>query len=426
MAIIDLVQWSPQGKSTIFAHKFNESNLSTYTQLVVQESQEAVLFSKGQIIGKFGPGKHTLNTENLPVLRHLFGIPFGGKNPFIAEVWFVNKIQPYNIPWDIDRMAIHDADYNTQLPLTAKGKYGLRVIDPEKFLIKIVGTRNDFTQDDLTEHFQGEFTTKTKTKILQHIQSNQIGYKSISASLDDISNQVRMSMIPFWDDLGMELTKFYITSIDIDESTPEGRRILDSITQQSTMSITGHTWQQEKMFGVANNAVDGLGEGTGGLIGGLLAINMMGGMGGSTGVGSGMMNPQYNQPTFGSNRTDMRGTNSELQSGQNQSIRDVYCSNCAKKFPSNHRFCPHCGDKYHPCPKCGTDNDANAKRCVSCGTLLLEEMGNCPHCNSSLIPGSSFCVNCGKQVVMSGQCSRCGTTLQANIKFCPSCGNKRQ
>ena len=62
MAIIDLVKWTPQGNKTIYAWRFQETNLSTYTQLIVQESQEAVLFSKGKIIAKFGPGKHTLNT----------------------------------------------------------------------------------------------------------------------------------------------------------------------------------------------------------------------------------------------------------------------------------------------------------------------------------------------------------------------------
>lgn len=73
MAIIDLVRWQPQGGPTIYAYRFPETNLSTYTQLLVSESQEAVLFSKGQLMGKFGPGKHTLNTENLPILRSLSG-----------------------------------------------------------------------------------------------------------------------------------------------------------------------------------------------------------------------------------------------------------------------------------------------------------------------------------------------------------------
>ena len=52
-----------------------------------------------------------------------------GKNPFTAEVWFVNKLQPYNIDWEIDRMDIHDADYNTGIPLIANGRYGLKIND---------------------------------------------------------------------------------------------------------------------------------------------------------------------------------------------------------------------------------------------------------------------------------------------------------
>ena len=105
MALIDVAFWDDSssgyaGDGPLFAWKFPESNLSTFTQLVVRESQEAVLFTKGQLLGKFGPGKHTLNTENLPLLRSLFGLPFGGKNPFTAEIWFVNKVAPLNIDWD--------------------------------------------------------------------------------------------------------------------------------------------------------------------------------------------------------------------------------------------------------------------------------------------------------------------------------------
>lgn len=432
MAIIDLVKWSPaEYKSfrkdnssweykTIYAYRFPESNLSTYTQLIVQESQEAVLFSKGQIIGKFGPGKHTLNTENLPLLRHFYGIPFGQKNPFTAEVWFVNMLQPYNIDWKTDSMSIHDADYNTQLPLVSKGRYGLKVKDAEKFLIRIVGTKDEFTQDDLTDQFFGEFSTKTKSTILQFMLKHRIGFKSISAHLDDLSQYLKGIMLPFWKNLGLDLTQFYITSIDIDTSTETGRKVAEAISQQSTMSITGHTWQQEEMFKTANNAVDSFGSGNGGLLGGLMAINMMGGMGSSTGTG--MIQPQYNQPTFGGNNLGSQG-----QSGQQQvpQIREVYCSNCSKKFSSSHKFCPHCGDPYNPCPKCGTDNDQNSKRCVSCGTPLQTESGLCPHCNAPLATGATFCGNCGKQVLSEDKCSRCGTPLHPGIKFCPKCGNKR-
>ncbi|MDR1121718.1 MAG: SPFH domain-containing protein [Dysgonamonadaceae bacterium] len=424
MAIIDLVRWSPQGSKTIYAWRFPETNLSTYTQLIVQESQEAVLFSKGQIVGKFGPGKHTLNTENLPILRNLFGIPFGGKNPFTAEVWFVNKTTPYNIDWETDKMAIHDPDYNTQLPLVSLGRYGLKITDAEKFLVKIVGTKTEFTQDDLTDQFLGEFSTKTKSTILQFMLKHRIGFKSISAYLDQLSEFLKSTMAAFWENLGLDLTQFYITSIDIDTSTENGRRVADAIAQQSSMSITGHTWQQEQMFNTANNAVDSFGNSNGGLIGGLMAMNMMGGMGGGGAVGGGMMQPQFNQPSFGGNNQGFQGQPVQQEP---QSIKMVFCSNCAKKYPNTTRFCPHCGDPYNPCPTCGTDNAENARRCVSCGTPLTGGVGGnvCPNCNAPMQPGATFCGNCGKQVGGGDNCSRCGTAMPPNVKFCPKCGNKR-
>ena len=430
MALVDLVRWAPQGDTNIFAWRFPETNLSTLTQLIVQESQEAILFSKGQIAGKFGPGKHTLSTENLPVIRRLYGIPFGGKNPFTAEVWYVNKLQPYNLPWSIDRMTIHDIDYNTQLPLTASGQYGLRVIDSEKFLVKVVGPKSGFTQDDLTEQFRGEFTTKVKSLILQYMHANHVGFKNISAFLDSISDHLRNTMQPFWENLGLELTGFYVSTIEIDDSTADGKRVKDAIAQQTTMSITGHTWQQEQMFDTAQQAIDGFttgmsAGGTGGLLGGLMAINMMNGMtsgGMGAGVAQGMMQPQYNQGNFGGNQA----YGQPQQHPQQAQIKMVYCSNCSKKFPSNMQFCPNCGDPYNPCPKCGTDNDKNAKRCISCGTHLQGGSSQtCPNCNMPLAPGSTFCGNCGTRLVSNDVCTRCGSVLPPGVKFCPVCGNKR-
>ncbi|HOX79328.1 MAG TPA: SPFH domain-containing protein [Bacteroidales bacterium] len=417
MAIIDLVRWAPQGDRTIYAFRFPETNLSTYTQLIVQESQEAILFSKGQIVGKFGPGKHTLSTENLPILRNLFGLPFGGKNPFTAEIWFINKLQPYNIDWQIDRMDIHDADYNTGIPLVAKGRYGLRINDSERFLVKIVGPKESFDEFDLTDQFSGEFHTKTKSTIMQFMLNNGIGLKKISAFLDNISEHLRDIMLPFWENLGFELTRFYVTSIEVDGTTEVGKRILDALSRQSAQAIGGYTWQQSQAFEVAKDAVDGLSNSSNGLLGAVIASNMMGGLGG----GGGMMNPQYNQPTFGPAGQGQQGPQAGQPAAQ---IKDVYCSNCSKKFASNLRFCPFCGDEYNPCPKCGTDNDKSAKKCVSCGTALASGSGFCPNCNSPLVPGSAFCANCGRPVA-EDKCTRCGASLTPNVKFCPKCGQKR-
>lgn len=434
MAIIDCVRWSPQSRENIFAWRYPETNLSTATNLIVQESQVALLFSKGELMGKFGPGRHVLNTENLPILRYLYGIPFGGKNPFSAEVWFVNMTQPYNIGWQIDRMSIHDADYDTMLPLTASGQYGLKVLDPEKFLIKVVGTKHVFTEGDMTSQFAGEFTTKVKSIIMQFMLQNHIGLKEISAHLDEMSQHLRNMMFPFWQELGLDLTKFYVSTIEIDDSTPDGRQVKEALAQQTTQKITGRTWQQEQMFGTANNAIDAvssMGGGNGGLLGGLMAINMMNSMGSSMGGGMGgaMMAPQYQQPSFGGNHAGGMAQGPQGVPGQQGGGRLIYCAGCSKRFSNDKAYCPHCGKKYNPCPSCGSDNDPDAKRCVSCGFRFAgQSAGACANCGTQLAPGAKFCSTCGAPAPQAGGadvCSRCGSPMGPSEKFCPRCGNRR-
>lgn len=436
MALIDLASYKPKGNELVFAYRYPQTNLSTYTQLVVYESQEALFFSKGQLMGKFGPGKHTLTTENLPLLRSLYGIPFGGKNPFTAEIWIVNKLLPTNLPWNVDRMTIHDADYNTQLPLTASGQYGIRISDSERFLINLVGTKDVFTDADMTSQMRGEFTTKTKSAIMKFMMQNNVGFKRISAFLDELSSYAKEQISDYWRTYGIDLTKFYISTIEIDDSTPDGKLVKDSIAQQASMSITGHSWQQEKTFDLANNAVDQFSSmsGSGGLLGSLMALNMMNGMGGGAGLASSMGQPVYNQPTFSGTNPNPTQTIPPNGGMSGMGARLIYCWNCSKKRYSNERFCPQCGSEYTPCPRCGADNSPKAKRCTSCGTPLQSDgpqggaMANCPRCGAGLMPGAKFCPSCGASVaatIDANVCAQCGSPMAPGAKFCPNCGHKR-
>lgn len=433
MALIDCASWKPQSDEFVFAYRFPQTNLSTYTQLIVYESQEALLFSKGQLMGKFGPGKHTLDTENLPMLRTLFGIPFGGKNPFTAEVWIINKLCPANLYWEIGGMPVHDADYQTMLPLKASGQYGIQVADSERFMIKMVGTEDVFTESDMLSQAYGEFSSKSKSAIIQFMTSQRIGFKTVSAHLDAISGYIKPFLKPFWDDYGLSMTRFYINDIAIDTSTPEGRKVSEAIASQASMSITGHSWQQEQMFGMANNAVDQMGGAAGGngLLAGLVAMNMMGGMGGGGGMAAGMMQTQYNQPTFGGAPAGPQGAVPPQPDGlgAQQPVKQIYCAACSQKHLSTERFCPHCGSEYNPCPKCGSDNPKGARRCVSCGTALQSTAAAtaCHACGAPVTPGAAFCPQCGAPQGAAPQgnlCSRCGAPVTPGTKFCPKCGQK--
>ena len=392
MALIDVVEWSPQNNAE-FAYRFPHSNLSTGTQLIVHESQEAVFFSKGQIIGKFGAGTHTLSTQNIPLLRNLFGIPFGGKNPFVAEVWFVNKTAPLNIDWTTTTMRYLDPDYGQMLPLIAKGRYGLRVTDAERFLVKLVGTMRSFTSAELTDHFKGAMISKTNSTILAFMNANRVGINSIAMHLDDLSQFIKQPMAEFWEEYGFSLDGFYITEVNLDMSTPEGRKISEAMSDRSAQAIAGYTWQQKQSFEVAGNAVNNSSPM------GMLGVAMMTGAFSGNNSGSAMMQtPPQNQYAF----------NNQNQPAQNYGAapritrREVFCSNCSKKFSVDSAFCPHCGNRYNPCPSCGADNSPNSSRCATCGTFLTSNN------------------------VSENVCFKCHSPVQLGLKFCPKCGNKLQ
>jgi len=390
MAFIDLVEWN-DARNDIFAWKFgqnNNNNLSTFTQLIVRESQEAVLFSKGQILGKFAPGKHTLNTENLPLLRNFFGIPFGGKNPFTAEVWFVNKTAPLTIDWNTDTMRFRDPEYGEMVPLAAEGRYGLKVEDAERFLVQLVGTLTQFTAADLTNHFIGPLVSKTKSSIIAFMQANQVGITTISARLDDLSKFIQEPLKEFWETYGMLLTGYYITKVDLDTSTEDGKKIAAALSDRSAQNIAGYTWQQKQGFGVANNALSGGSDM--GILGAAVMTGMLGG-GGGAGIGQAMMQPPQQAGGI-------------YPAGVNPAAgrKEVFCAKCAKKYSTTSNFCPFCGNKYNPCPRCGSDNLEGSKRCVSCGTAIES----------------------AQQGGFGNVCSRCGQPAVPGVKFCPGCGNK--
>ena len=431
MALIDCASWKPKSDEFVFAYRFPQTNLSTYTQLIVYESQEALLFSKGQLMGKFGPGKHTLDTENLPILRSLFGIPFGGKNPFTAEVWIINKLYPANLSWAVRSMTVHDADYQTMLPLQAKGQYGLTVSDSEKFMLKMVGTKDVFTESDMLSQAYGEFSSKSKSAIIQFMTAQRVGFKSISGHLDSLSQYLKTNLLPFWEEYGLTMTKFYVNDISIDTSTPEGKKVSEALASQASMSITGHSWQQEQMFDMANNAVEQIGNASGGngLLAGIMAMNLMGGSAIGGGMAGGMMKTHNNQPTFSGSQQGMGMPQGGMQSMNHQmTVKEIYCANCAKKHLTTEKFCPHCGSEYNPCPKCDSDNPKTARRCVSCGVSLQQQaMSVCRSCGGQLAPGSAFCSQCGAQqnvVPMGNICSRCGAAIPPSSKFCSKCGQK--
>ena len=110
MSIIDVIKY--EGNNDTFVWKHPEEDFNTLSQLIVHESQEAVLFLNGQALDLFGPGRHTLHTQNIPLLSKLINLPMSGESPFHCEVYFVNKAEKMAIKWGMGNVNYLDPTHN--------------------------------------------------------------------------------------------------------------------------------------------------------------------------------------------------------------------------------------------------------------------------------------------------------------------------
>ena len=63
-----------EGDNKTFIWKHPTKDFVTGSQLIVHESQEAIFMQDGKVMDKFGPGRFTLTTANLPVISSLMKI----------------------------------------------------------------------------------------------------------------------------------------------------------------------------------------------------------------------------------------------------------------------------------------------------------------------------------------------------------------
>lgn len=195
--IADVIKYEGDNSTFIWKHPCEDFN--TLTQLIVHESQEAVFFMNGQALDLFGPGRYTLETQNIPKIGKLLNRTVGDKTPFHCEVYFINKTEQMAIKWGTDsKIQYVDPTYRFPISIGASGEMSLRVQDSRRLLIKLVGTESFLGQQQLTGFFRAFLMTRVKTYIAQVIRTNSVNIFEIDENLTAFSenlHKLRFSLI---------------------------------------------------------------------------------------------------------------------------------------------------------------------------------------------------------------------------------------
>jgi membrane protease subunit (stomatin/prohibitin family) len=288
MALIDVVKWDEPGDLLVW--KFPNTELSTATQLIVNESQEALLFKDGQRCDTFGAGRYTLSTKNIPILNKLINLPFGGNSPFAAEVWFVNRTIALDIKWGTRvPIQLEDPQYGVVVPVRAFGQFGIQIDDAGKFVTKLVGATSTFTRDALDGHFQGLLMSRIKVAISQAMVKESIGILEISSELITLGNKVQEALMPEFSEYGVSFKAFTIMSINVPEDDESFMMLKTAKSDAARRKIEGISYQQERSFDVMEAAAGNEGGMAGNLMGAGMGLGLGMGIGGQASQLAGQM-----------------------------------------------------------------------------------------------------------------------------------------
>src|SRR6202022_2086035 len=149
---IDIIEFLDDSRDTL-SYRFpdNDQEIKNGAQLIVRESQMAQFVYLGEFGDAFGPGKHTLTTDNIPILTTLKGWKYGLHSPFKADVYFVNTRLFTGNKWGTaNPIMLRDPDFGV-VRVRAYGTYDFHVVDPKLFLKEVAGTDDHFRLDEFAD-----------------------------------------------------------------------------------------------------------------------------------------------------------------------------------------------------------------------------------------------------------------------------------
>lgn len=263
MAIAEVIKF--EGPQDALVWKFPVEDFNATSQLIVDETHEALLVVNGNAADLFTAGRRTLSVPNIPIARKLIEIPTGGDSPFPCKVFFINKVHQMDLLWGTQGpIALEDPLYDIFMHVMANGSMSISVSESRKFMLKMVGFRDRFDPEDLISKFRGIISSHVKDCISKIMINGMLSYFMMNANLFELSGVIKERLDAIFDEYGIKIQYFNIETIEVPEA--DYKKVSEAKERRTSRMIEGYTWQEERQMMIAEKFAGN--EGTMGNVGG--------------------------------------------------------------------------------------------------------------------------------------------------------------
>ena len=457
--LTSIIKYEGDNETLVWKHPIEDFNLGS--QLIVHESQEAIFFRDGQALDLFGPGRYTLETQQLPILEKLYQLPTDTEGTFHSEVYFVNLATQMGIKWGTDsKVRLFDPMTGMHVELGASGEFSVRVVNSRKLLVKLVGTTGELRQEQLLGGngkglFRALAMTQVKSCLAAAIRENAINILEIDERLAELSEALRQRINPKLSEYGLEMPEFYVSRVVTPDDDPNFRRMKEQFAEaylnvrQEQIRKSVATAEAERKAVEAQTAarmkiIGAQGDAEALKIQKQAEVEAYRMQAAAEAEEMRLKGYTYQQET--ARKVGMEAMQNGLTGGSGGGLGEIAglgvtlgamgsvigmtkdalnpVMDSAKQMGQAVGGAPSDG---WDCPECGTKN-IQSKFCPECGAKKPEpkQGWDCPQCGTKNIQ-SKFCPECGckkPEEPTTWNCPECGTQ-NITSKFCPECGHRK-
>jgi len=230
--LIDIVEWTDDSRDTL-SYRFPDEDkaIKNGAQLIVRESQVVQFLYLGEFGDTFGPGKHTLTTDNIPVLTRLKSWKFGFNSPFKADVYYINTRLFTGNKWGTaNPIMLRDDDFGI-VRARAFGIYDFKITDPKLFLKEVAGSDQNFRLDEFADTMRSRIVSVFSDALASaHVPVLDVAtrFTELGEALLPLINPVVGSKY------GLQIASFIVENVSV---PPEVEQAID---KRSSMAAVGN------------------------------------------------------------------------------------------------------------------------------------------------------------------------------------------
>jgi excisionase family DNA binding protein len=230
--LLDIIEWTEDARDTL-SYRFPDEDkaIKNGAQLIVRESQTAQFVYLGEFGDTFGPGKHRLTTDNIPVLTRIKSWPFGFESPFKADVYYVVTRLFTGNKWGTSNpVMLRDNDFGV-VRVRAFGTYDFRIVDVKTFLREVAGSDHNFRLDE----FSDTMRSRIVSIFTDAIASAKIPVLDVAARYTELGDALLPLINPaVVAKYGLEISSFIVENVSVPSEVEQ------AIDKRSSMAAIGN------------------------------------------------------------------------------------------------------------------------------------------------------------------------------------------